>query len=470
LLSKQTIGVVTLNSEQQRTIEDFLDDARRKTPEIESYFHTSENYDPVFVKNLESVQGDERDVILFSLGYGPTEPGSKSLSMNFGPLNKSGGERRLNVAITRATTEVVLFASFGSESIDLGRTSAQAVQDLKHYMEFAERGPRALAEQAIADHGVDHFDSDFEEAVAWSLRERGWRVQTQIGVGKFRIDLGIVNPDTDGSYLAGVECDGRTYHSSPSARDRDRTRQEVLESLGWNLIRLWSTDFFIDAKSAVDRIDAELSLLLEAWRHSATERGNDPDSALEQESATPVEIVKDLEAPSTLSEDQFEDATSNGADFSASQYFEKGHRIVLKELAQEILNDYECIDEKVLALEVANRHGLTRTSKKQLEHLRKILKPWAGLLKQNPDRRTYWSTPDKVTEISEWRGLDPFGEERPWTEIALPEALGLATLAIQEQPSDPVDYIFRTFGLQRRRENTKLIFESWVNQIKDASV
>ena len=466
LLSKQTIGVVTLNSEQQRTIEDLLDDARRKTPEIESYFHASENYDPVFVKNLESVQGDERDVILFSLGYGPTEPGSKSLSMNFGPLNKFGGERRLNVAITRATTEVVLFASFGSESIDLGRTSAQAVQDLKHYMEFAERGPRALAEQAIADQGVDHFDSDFEEAVAWSLRERGWRVQTQIGVGKFRIDLGIVNPDTDGSYLAGVECDGRTYHGSPSARDRDRTRQEVLESLGWNLIRLWSTDFFIDAKSAIDRIDAELSLLLEAWRHSATKRGNDPDSALEQESATPDEIVKDLKAPSTLSEDQFEDATSNGADFSASQYFEKGHRIVLKELAQEILNDYECIDEKVLALEVANRHGLTRTSKKQLEHLRKILKPWAGLLKQKPDRRTYWSTPDKVTAISEWRGLDPFGEERPWTEIALPEALGLARLAIQEQPSDPVDYIFRTFGLQRRRENTKLIFESWVDQIK----
>ena len=131
-----------------------------------------------------------------------------------------------------------------------------------------------------------------------------------------------------------------------------------------------------------------------------------------------------------------------------------------------IHNDYECIDEKVLALEIANRHGLTRTSKKQLEHLRKILKPWAGLLKQKPDRRTYWSTPDKVTEISLWRGLDPFGEERPWTEIALPEALGLARLAIQEQPSDPVDYIFRTFGLQRRRENTKLIFESWVDQIK----
>ena len=109
--------------------------------------------------------------------------------MNFGPLNKSGGERRLNVAITRATTEVVIFSSFGSESIDLSRTSAQAVQDLKHYMEFAERGPQALAEQTTADYGVDHFDSDFEEAVAWDLRQRGWKVQTH----EFELSIRVVS-------------------------------------------------------------------------------------------------------------------------------------------------------------------------------------------------------------------------------------------------------------------------------------
>ncbi len=136
----------------------------------------------------------------------------------------------MNVAITRATTEVVVFASFDSSMVDLSRTSSTAIEHLKHYLEFAEKGPIALAEQSTAAYGVDQFDSDFEQAVAWALRELGWRVQTQIGVSKFRVDLGIVHPDSPGLYLAGVECDGATYHGSPSARDRDRTRQSVLEN------------------------------------------------------------------------------------------------------------------------------------------------------------------------------------------------------------------------------------------------
>ena len=158
---RQSIGVVTLNTEQQRTIEDLLDNARRQYPDIETYFNSTDSYDEVFVKNLESVQGDERDIIILSLGYGPTEPEAKSMSMNFGPLNKSGGERRLNVAITRATSEVLVFSSFDSSMIDLSRTSALAVEHLKHYLEFAEKGVVALAHQASAQHGVDQFDSDF---------------------------------------------------------------------------------------------------------------------------------------------------------------------------------------------------------------------------------------------------------------------------------------------------------------------
>ena len=183
------------------------------------------------------------------------------MSMNFGPLNKVGGERRLNVAITRATTEVIVFSSFDSGMIDLNRTSAVAVEHLKNYLEFAEKGPVALAEQTHAAYGVDQFDSDFEQSVAWALRAKGWRVQTQVGVSKFRVDLGVVHPDLPGSYLAGVECDGATYHGSPNARDRDRTRQEVLENLGWQLIRLWSTDYFQDPDASIEKIDEKLNEL-----------------------------------------------------------------------------------------------------------------------------------------------------------------------------------------------------------------
>ena len=157
-LSKLSIGIVTLNSEQQRLVLDLLDQERRNDPSLERYFASdaslggNEPAEPVFVKNLETVQGDQRDVILLSVGYGPTEPGARTMSMNFGPLNREGGERRLNVAITRATTEVIVFASFDSSMIDLTRTSATAVRDLKHYLDFANRGPARL----VSDSGCLH--------------------------------------------------------------------------------------------------------------------------------------------------------------------------------------------------------------------------------------------------------------------------------------------------------------------------
>jgi very-short-patch-repair endonuclease len=257
-----SIGVVTLNSEQQRCIEDCLDERRRKYPNLEHFFQGNKKYEPIFVKNLESVQGDQRDIVILSLGYGPVEPLAKTMSMNFGPLNKVGGERRLNVAITRATTEIHVFSSFTSSMIDLSRTSALAVKHLKYFLEYAEKGPVALPETANANYGIDQFDSYFEEDVALALREKGWNVQTQIGVSKFRIDLGIIHPDKPGQFLAGIECDGATYHGSPAARDRDRVRHIILENLGWKLLRIWSTDYFNDGVTIIEKIHDQLNELL----------------------------------------------------------------------------------------------------------------------------------------------------------------------------------------------------------------
>lgn len=251
-----TIGVVTFNAEQQKLIEDLLDDARRKDPRLEPYFADSE-LEPLFVKNLESVQGDERDLIYFSITYGPDPSGQ--LAMNFGPLNRQGGERRLNVAITRARHELRVFASFRAEQMDLARTQAIGVRDLKHFMEFAERGARALAETNRGS--VGGFDSPFEHAIATALAQRGWRVQPQIGASSFRIDLGIVDPDAPGRYLAGVECDGATYHRSATARDRDKLREQVLRGLGWNIVRVWSTDWWIDPTGTLDKLDSQLHVI-----------------------------------------------------------------------------------------------------------------------------------------------------------------------------------------------------------------
>lgn len=268
-LSQRSIGVVALNQSQQRTIEDHLDKMRRDNPEIEKFF-SGEEGPPLFVKNLETVQGDERDVIMLSLGYGPTEPGAKSMSMNFGPLNRTGGERRLNVAVTRAKYEVLVFASFDYTMIDLSRTQARAVADMRDYLEYAERGMAVLGSQAHARYGVDSFDSDFERDVAMTLREQGWKAQSQVGVSRFRIDLGVVHPNEPGRYLAAVECDGATYHGSPAARDRDRIRQSVLESLGWQFVRIWSTDYFRDPAGVMKDVDKRLRELLEQEKRPPT--------------------------------------------------------------------------------------------------------------------------------------------------------------------------------------------------------
>ena len=461
----QSIGVVTLNTEQQRTVEDLLDDARRKHPQIESYFQSTDTYDGVFVKNLESVQGDERDIIILSLGYGPTEPNGRTMSMNFGPLNKSGGERRLNVAITRATSEVLVFSSFDSSMIDLSRTSALAVEHLKHYLEFAEKGPAALAEQSTADHGVDQFDSDFEQAVAWALRDKGWKVQTQIGVSKFRVDLGVIHPDLPGIYLAGIECDGATYHGSPSARDRDRVRHLILENLGWNLVRLWSTDYFQDPEEALAKIDRRLNEILVEDRKKAKLKQSEEVIALESQNLNGVVDTSNPINDVDTETDEVHTIESS-SEYDHSRYFDADYKSTLINIAKNILVEKNGITLQELALDIANLHGLSRTSKKQRQHIISLIRPWAGLIRDGIHKPVVWSCPKDIVEEMSWRGLDPWGDERDWSEIPYPEARGLARLAVQQSPNDPVDYICSVFKLKRRHDKTLEQFQSWVDVIK----
>tara|TARA_R110001592_G_scaffold260282_1_gene524769 strand:+ start:94311 stop:100136 length:5826 start_codon:yes stop_codon:yes gene_type:complete len=464
----QSIGVVTLNTEQQRTVEDLLDDARRKHPQIEPYFQSTDTYDGVFIKNLESVQGDERDIIILSLGYGPTEAGGRTMSMNFGPLNKSGGERRLNVAITRATSEVMVFCSFDSSMIDLSRTSALAVEHLKHYLEFAEKGPIALAEQSTAAYGVDQFDSDFEQAVAWALRDKGWKVQTQIGVSKFRVDLGVTHPDHPGVYLAGVECDGATYHGSPSARDRDRVRHGILENLGWRLVRLWSTDYFQDPEEAIAKIDRRLNEILEEDRRKAESRQQDEVAQALSSEASSLDGVIENNSPNSNSMNvEVEKVSTNemSSEYDHSRYFDDDYKFTLVDIAKGILVEKNGITLHELALDIANLHGLARTSKKQLQHIIELIKPWSGLKRDGVHKPVVWSRPEDVVDEMTWRGIAPWGYVRDWSEIPYPEAKGLARLALQKSPDNPVNYICNIFNLKRHHEKTLAQFRSWVDEI-----
>ena len=257
---RRSYGVVTFSQAQQQLVENLLDEERRKYPEIETHFGDEPPVEgePVFVKNLENVQGDERDVIFFSICYGPDESGK--VAMNFGPLNRDGGERRLNVAITRAKHEVLVFSGLRADQIDLTRTRARGVRDLKHFLDYADRGPKALA-AATSASGAAEADSEFEKMVADRIRAAGYDVHHQVGCSGYRIDLAVVDPAAPGRYLLGIECDGATYHRAATARDRDKLRQLILEGLGWKLHRIWSTDWWHDADKEMDNLKAVIAAL-----------------------------------------------------------------------------------------------------------------------------------------------------------------------------------------------------------------
>ena len=251
---KLSIGIVTFSRSQQKLIEDLLDAERRADPSLEAALLCAE--EELFVKNLENVQGDERDVILFSICYGPDAAGK--IYENYGPLNQQGGERRLNVAVTRARRELIVFSSVGPEQI-ANRTQAVGARHLRYFLDYAIRGESALI-GAIEHDPSREVDSPFEAGVRDALRARGHEVHTQVGCSGYRIDLAIVDPGAPGRYLIGIECDGASYHSAATARDRDRIRASVLRSLGWQLARIWSTDYWHDAERELDRIEGEIEL------------------------------------------------------------------------------------------------------------------------------------------------------------------------------------------------------------------
>ena len=264
VLSKRSIGVVTFSSVQQTLITDMLDAEFSKNPELDEAANNTE--EPLFIKNLENVQGDERDVILFSVGYGPDEQGR--VALNFGPLNREGGWRRLNVAVTRARYEMLIFSVLRPEQIDLNRTRADGLAGLRAFLEFAARGVSALP---YADEKRDSADgTGVVEIIADRLRELGYQAHPNIGCSGYQVDIGIIHPDNPDAYVLGILCDGVNYHNSGTALDRNNTQEAVLRGLGWGISRIWVLDWWDNPEKELRRIQSEVELALSGG-HSTTD-------------------------------------------------------------------------------------------------------------------------------------------------------------------------------------------------------
>ena len=287
---RRTLGVVAFSTAQRQAIQDALELLRRQHPATEAFFN-AHPHEPFFIKNLENVQGDERDVMLISIGYGRTKDGY--LSMSFGPLNGEGGERRLNVLITRAKQRCEVFTNLTADDLDLSRTQSRGVAALKAFLAFAQTG--RLAQNTDTGRAPD---SPFEEAVGRALAARGYTVRPQVGSQGFYIDLAVVDPEQPGRYVLGIECDGAMYHSARSARDRDRLRQTVLENVGWRLHRIWSTDWYRDPARETARAVAAIE---EARRLAALDQLDEEE---EIETAYPAAAPPGPAAPAALAREE----------------------------------------------------------------------------------------------------------------------------------------------------------------------
>ena len=253
-----SLGVVALNFQQRELIDELLTERIRNDDIAQRFIERhKEAAEPFFVKNLENVQGDERDVIFISVTYGRDQNGN--LFQRFGPINQAQGPRRLNVLFTRAKHKIVVFSSIDPDEIRTDGSTSRGVTILKGYLNYAKSG--RLDTESYPERPPE---SDFEIAVSSLLAARGFECVPQIGVAGFFIDIAVRHPLKDGTFILGVECDGASYHSARSARDRDRLRQMILENLGWNMHRIWSTDWFKDSRREIEKVAERIRLILAA--------------------------------------------------------------------------------------------------------------------------------------------------------------------------------------------------------------
>jgi very-short-patch-repair endonuclease len=241
---ERSLGIIAFSESQQSAIENAIIDYRERHPFYEWFFDESRD-EPFFVKNLENVQGDERDTIIFSICYGKDKNGA--MYMNFGPVGHSGGERRLNVAVTRAKCNIKLVGSILPSDIDINRAKSEGARMLRSYIEYARKGTSALRDIERAE--TFESEDDFCEVIANFLEKHGYLIERQVGCSDYKIDIAVKNPNAEGEFIAGIECDGLSYIHAKTARDRDHLRRSVLQNMGWNLYRVWSTEWSRNPKA-----------------------------------------------------------------------------------------------------------------------------------------------------------------------------------------------------------------------------
>ena len=447
-----SLGVVTFSVKQRDMVNELLEHARREDKKLDAFLRDGRNED-VFVKNIENVQGDERDVIFISVGYGPQEPNGRLKSMHFGPVNRDGGERRLNVLFSRSRVRCEIFASFDPGDIDLNRTTKEGPRVLKRFLEFAKTG---LMEEHIPT-GKD-YDSPFEEDVANEIRKLGYEVDTQVGSGGFVIDLAIKHHDHSGQYMLAVECDGATYHSALWARERDRLRQGVLEGLGWSFHRIWSTDWFHKRSKEIDRLKKAIGKASKKVSEDASYKGANAGSAFAvPDSDTEVPTISEIQ-PLDLEEISVPKYVAFDELVSTTKEPHEVSDYALAPIIKQIIQAEGPIHSDEIARRLAGAFGKTRAGQRINAISRRVLNGVSRNEGFSQDE-DFWFTDEQAQNIpirnrSELSGSILKAEYLPHMEIKAATKLIIENSGEVEN-DDLVRALSRLFGFQRAGPDLK---------------
>lgn len=432
-LSKYSVGVVTFNITQQNLIDDLLTEQCKTDNVLEMWAYHSKV--PLFIKNLENVQGDERDVILFSVGYGPDKDGR--VSMNFGPLNRDGGWRRLNVAVSRAKYEMVVYSTLDPDMINLSRTSAEGVAALKAFLQYAAGKENAVSSISAAQN--DAGQNGIADIICRTLAEKGYDTQRSVGHSEYRIDIGVVDPKNPEKYLLGILLDGISYASAGTTRDREIAQTGVLNGLGWELIRIWSMDWWDNSRKEMNRILEKLEELKnrpEELEEEPEEEQIDENEIENTEGTTFASAVDDFSAD--LNVPTYHAVQLAEETVTAEQLMQPDYEAAIREKVQQLVDGEAPITTLLLLRKLAKSFGITRITPKLQEYLEAQLKEMKlRKLNQSKGVAIYWNASQSPNSYYAFRADGTGDNHRDVKDVPLYEAANAVVSVLYDQVGLP---------------------------------
>lgn len=431
-----SIGVVTFSQVQQAYIEDLLSEELHKDTEVALFAQELE--EGIFVKNLENVQGDERDVILFSVCYGPDENGK--VSMNFGPLNQDGGWRRLNVAISRARKSMIIYSTIKPEQINLNATEALGVVGLRGFLEFAKLGKDALY---VRNELVKSRNNNVAKAIKEKLVADGYKANLDIGTSEYHIDIGITDPNNEERYCLGILLDGENYSAGDSAKDRNVLQPSVLEGLGWRLHRVWTLDWFDTPEREYEKIKEAISKSLLPKEEVKETEANETSYQSVEKKEEAKEKISDEEIHKRRRELNLYTVNELG---DSEDFFSPGHDKRIVREAENIMKEEAPIARKALVKKILSAYGITRLTTKAEERIVDLLRDYPMQSTISAGETFMWLTEQNPEEYDIYRFSSDPAKQRPMDEIPAEEIVNAVKEVLELNVSMSMEDCIRETG------------------------